>query len=209
MGFNTCAVADAIIIWVVCIVFSGILRGEHLDHVRLAVADCAILSAAGPVVWDYTCGAAVVHGSAGYIVSFTDLLLSPCVLFRVKNAETLEGILHGFCHCVDLVVDTVAKTLDFLAQLRHHLQESVELGGAYHGMTVLDDSTMRRGPDFISSARWETLIPIFGSLILFIFKVDLVFRFTPRISEFASGPIRNVPGTFLLFYGSFTFGALF
>ncbi len=92
-----------------------------------------------------------------------------------------------FCHCVDLVVDTVAKTLDFLAQLRHHLQESVELGGAYHSMTVLDDSTIRRGPDFISSARWETLIPIFGSLILFIFKVDLVFRFTPRISEFASG----------------------
>ncbi len=40
---------------VVCIVFSGILRGEHLDYVRLAVADCAILSFAGPVVWDYTC----------------------------------------------------------------------------------------------------------------------------------------------------------
>lgn len=116
-----------------------------------------------------------------------------------QNAETLEGIFYGFCHCVDLVVDTVAKTLDFLAQLRHHLQESVELGGAYHGMTVLDDSTIRHGPDFISSARWETLIPIFGSLILFIFNVDLVFRFTPRISEFASGPIRNVPGTFLLF----------
>ena len=74
------------------------------------------------------------------------------------------------------VVDTVAKVLDFLAQLRNHMQESVELGGAYHGFTVLYDSTTRRnGPDFLSSVRWETLIPIFGSLILFIFKVDLVF----------------------------------
>ena len=80
-----------------------------------------------------------------HCISRIPAALSMCPLQDQECREPWKASFTDFATVSIFVVDTVAKTLDFLAQLRHHLQESVELGGAYHGMTVLDDSTMRRG----------------------------------------------------------------
>ena len=69
---------------------------EQFYYIRLAVADSAVCTLTGLCIGQLARHTVIVEGFALYMVSGAYLLVSPCIFVRVKYAEALKSLHHGF-----------------------------------------------------------------------------------------------------------------
>ena len=94
---------------------------EQFHYIRLAVADSAVGALTGLCVRQLARHTVIVEGLARYMVSGAHLLVSPSILIRVKYAEALKSLHHGFGNLLNTAVNTGSYRLYLCSQLGKHL----------------------------------------------------------------------------------------